>query len=175
MTVETAQYINQLDPKFPEGGDSLSEGDDHIRLIKEAITKSFPNVDGPVDLTTEEFGKLKSGLTNGGIVASCKYNGSNVMYSEGLNPGIGNDGVEDLGGGGYRVNFSSQISGFDSHYAPIVTPFWSVPGLRPTLVSLTGFTENWVEFIITKINADGSNEGAIGNGFSLLIVDMITN
>jgi hypothetical protein len=91
------------------------------------------------------------------------------MYKEGISS------VQDLGGGGYRVNFDSAISGFDSHYAPIVTPFWAVPDFRPTLVSLTGFTESYVEFIITKINADGTNEGSVGNGFSLLIVDLITN
>jgi hypothetical protein len=169
MAVETVEYIDSLDPKSPVGGDSISEGDDHIRNIKKAIKNTFPEVTGPVDLTNAEFAALKSSLTNGGIVASCKYNGTKIMYEEGI------DSVDDLGGGGYRVNFSSQISGFDDHYSPIITPFWSVPGFRPTLVSLTGFTENWVEFIITQINADGSNEGAIGNGFSLLVVDLITS
>jgi len=169
MAVENVTYINTLDPSAPAGGDSISEGDDHIRNIKRAIKDTFPNVDGPVDLTTAEFRALKSSLSNGGVVASCKYNGTTEMYKEGVS------GVQDLGGGGYRVNFDSAITGFDSHYAPIVTPFWSVPDMRPTLVSLTGFNENWVEFVITKINADGTNEGSVGNGFSLLIVDMITN
>jgi hypothetical protein len=169
MAVENVTYIDSLDPTAPAGGDSISEGDDHIRNIKRAIKDTFPNVDGPVDLSTAEFGALKSSLSNGGVVASCKYNGASIMYQEGI------DSVNDLGGGGYRVNFSSGISGFDNHYAPIITPFWSVPGFRPTLVSLTGFTADYVEFIITQINADGSNEGAIGNGFSLLVVDLITN
>jgi len=169
MAVENVTYIDSLDPTAPAGGDSISEGDDHIRNIKRAIKDTFPNVDGPVDLTTAEFGALKSSLSNGGIVASCKYNGSQIMYKEGVTT------VQDLGGGGYRVNFDSAITDFNDHYAPIITPFWSVPDLRPTLVSLTGFNENWVEFIITRINADGTNGGAEGNGFSLLIVDMITN
>ncbi len=170
MTVENnVKTIADLDPQSPVGGDSISEGDDHLRNIKTAIKGTFPNVDGPVDLTTAEFGALKSSLSNGGVVASCKYNGSEVKYKEGISS------VQDLGGGGYRVNFESAITGFDSHYAPIITPFWAVPDFRPTLVSLTGFNENWVEFIITKINENGTNEGSAGNGFSLLIVDLITN
>jgi hypothetical protein len=168
MTVETAQYINQLDPKFPEGGDSLSEGDDHIRLIKEAITKSFPNVDGPVDLTTEEFGKLKSGLTNGGIVASCKYNGSSIMYQEGVSD------VTEVGSGGYKVTFDTEIAEFDQHYAPLVTPFVSSTG-RPVVCALTGFTATELEFTLTEFDGVGGSSPAINSGFSMIIVDMITN
>jgi hypothetical protein len=77
MTVEQAQYIKQLNPKFPEGNDSVSEGDDHIRLIKEAITKSFPNIYAPVTATPEE-------LNRGGVFASVTYNGAEIVTSVGV-------------------------------------------------------------------------------------------
>ena len=168
MAVENVTYIDSLDPTAPAGGDSISEGDDHIRNIKRAIKDTFPNVDGPVELTTAEFGELKSGLSNGGIVASCKYNGTSIMYQEGVSS------VVQVGNGGYRVNFQSDIAGFDNHYAPIVTPFVSSNN-RPVLASLTGFTDSWVEFTLAEFDGSGNSAPAVNTGFSLLIVDMIQN
>ena len=168
MAVENVTYISSLDPTAPAGGDSISEGDDHIRNIKKALTGSFPNVDGPVDLSTAEFAALKVGLSNSGIVASCKYNGSAIMYQEGISS------VTPIGNGGYRVTFESGIDGFDNHYAPIVTPFVSANG-RPVVVALTGFSDSYLEFTLTEFAGDGTSNPAPNTGFSLLIVDMIQN
>ncbi len=49
MAYESAQYINQLDKNLPRGSDSVSEGDIHLRTIKEVLRNSFPNVDEPVN------------------------------------------------------------------------------------------------------------------------------
>ena len=168
MAVENVTYINSLDPSAPAGGDSISEGDDHIRNIKRAIKDTFPNVDGPVDLTTDEFAALKAGLTNGGVVASCKYNGTNVMYKEGVSS------VTELGNGGYRVTFDSEIAGFDNHYAPLITPFASSNN-RPVIAALTGFTSTELYFTMTEFDGAGNSFPALNTGFSLIIVDMITN
>lgn len=168
MAVENVTYINTLDPSAPSGGDSISEGDDHIRNIKRAIKDTFPKVDGPVDLTTAEFAALKSSLSNGGIVASCKYNGTNIMYKEGVSS------VTELGNGGYRVTFDSEIPGFDNHYAPLLTPFVSSNG-RPVVCALTGFTESYLEFTMTEFDGSGGSFPALNSGFSLIIVDMIQN
>ena len=51
MTVESVTYINDLDVNNPSGGDSISEGDDHIRNIKKSIKNTFPNVNEPVTAT----------------------------------------------------------------------------------------------------------------------------
>jgi len=51
VTVEFATYIDSLSPDLPAGDDFLSEGDDHIRLIKQVLRQTFPNVAGPVTLT----------------------------------------------------------------------------------------------------------------------------
>jgi hypothetical protein len=166
MAVENVTYISSLDPTAPAGGDSISEGDDHIRNIKKALTGSFPNVDGPVELTTEEFAKLKSGLRNGGTVASCKYNGSSIKYQDGISS------VNQFSDGNYRVTFDADIAGFDEHYAPVITPFIS-PRNRPCVVSLQGFTATELTFSLVELVGDGSHAAAKDTGFSLLIVDMI--
>jgi hypothetical protein len=51
MALESASFINGLDANNPAGGDSLSQADDHIRLIKAAIKATFPNVTGVVTST----------------------------------------------------------------------------------------------------------------------------
>ena len=37
MTVESATYISQLNTAFPAAGDNISEGDDHVRLVKSVL------------------------------------------------------------------------------------------------------------------------------------------
>jgi len=49
MSYESADYVNQLDVNLPKGTDSISEGDIHIRLLKEVLKQSFPNVNEPVN------------------------------------------------------------------------------------------------------------------------------
>jgi hypothetical protein len=43
MTVETASYISQLNTALPASGDPKSEGDDHLRLVKNVLKTQFPN------------------------------------------------------------------------------------------------------------------------------------
>jgi hypothetical protein len=172
MAVESVTYINTLDPALPNGGDSIAEGDDHIRNVKKAIKNTFPNVDGTVELTTAEFAEIKSNLNSAAsksaIVASCKYNGTSVMYQEGVSS------VTEVTNGNYRVIFDSAYPEFDQHYAPIVTPFRSASN-RPVVVSLTGFSATQLDFSMTELPGDGSQIPSQGTGFSMLIVDMIQN
>ena len=49
MSYESATYVNQLDKNLPKGSDSVSEGDIHLRTIKEVLKNSFPNVDSEVN------------------------------------------------------------------------------------------------------------------------------
>lgn len=49
MAYENAEYINELDKNLPQPGDTISEGDIHLRTIKETLKQSFPNVDNPVN------------------------------------------------------------------------------------------------------------------------------
>tara|TARA_R110000822_G_scaffold108489_1_gene237979 strand:- start:264 stop:758 length:495 start_codon:yes stop_codon:yes gene_type:complete len=44
MTVESANFINQLSASNPASGDPISEGDSHLRLIKTVLKSQFPNL-----------------------------------------------------------------------------------------------------------------------------------
>lgn len=49
MSLETAQYIHQLNAANPSGADRLKDGDDHLRMIKAALLATFPGIKGPLD------------------------------------------------------------------------------------------------------------------------------
>lgn len=58
MTVESVQYINDLEPARPQGGDSIAQGDDHIRNIKKGIKNTFKNIEGEVNASQDELNTL---------------------------------------------------------------------------------------------------------------------
>jgi len=49
MTVESASFISGLVPAYPPGSDSISEGDDHLRLIKSVLQGTFPNANAAIN------------------------------------------------------------------------------------------------------------------------------
>jgi len=51
MPVESAQYINTLQPDWPLGTDPESAGDDHLRMVKQVLQNTFPNIGGAVTTT----------------------------------------------------------------------------------------------------------------------------
>lgn len=73
MAVEKAEYVKELNKDLPLGGDSISEGDNHIRLIKETLTGSFPNIDSPVTATPAQINGARA------IFAECTYNGQMLV------------------------------------------------------------------------------------------------
>ena len=45
MGIETGNYINDLDADWPLATDNVSDGDNHLRLVKKVLKASFPGVD----------------------------------------------------------------------------------------------------------------------------------
>lgn len=48
MGLETASYISELNPVYPLGADSKSQGDDHLRLLKAVLQNTFPEATKPM-------------------------------------------------------------------------------------------------------------------------------
>jgi hypothetical protein len=63
MPLETASRIDQLVPSNPSGSESLSQSDDHIRVIKAAIQGTFPFLTGVVQATHTEINNACMGAT----------------------------------------------------------------------------------------------------------------
>ena len=55
MPLELGTYISDLIPTNPASADNMVDGDDHLRLIKNTIKNTFPNVTGPVTATQAEL------------------------------------------------------------------------------------------------------------------------
>lgn len=70
MTVESVTYISDLDDTYPAGGDSKSEGDNHIRNIKTGLSGTFPNFAGAAMTATEAELSKNAGVTPGTATAS---------------------------------------------------------------------------------------------------------
>jgi hypothetical protein len=109
MPLETGDYISDLVETNPPGTDPVSQGDDHLRLIKHVLKTTFPNIDGPVNLTDEELNGLV-GAGNQPIFTS--YEGVDGSGTHTFDPDTtwykviitgagagGGDGVASFGGG----------------------------------------------------------------------------
>ena len=158
MAVESVTYINNLDPSLPSGGDSIAEGDDHLRNLKKAIKSTFPNVTGVVTATQAQLNATLRRDELGGA----KYNSTNG--SEWKSGVVGS--ITPQGGGACRINFSPSLP--DNQYVCVVTP--SAVGGKPIIGYVTNQQANYVD---VKFNTfSGSTiENAIDFGFSALIMD----
>lgn len=58
MGLETATYIGALNEAWPDGADPRTTVDNHIRLGKAALKRTFVNLNGPVVLTHDKFNFL---------------------------------------------------------------------------------------------------------------------
>ena len=63
MPLESATTISELYSNYPLGGDVVSQGDDHLRLLKAVLKSQFPGALGaglaaPVNVSEVEFGYL---------------------------------------------------------------------------------------------------------------------
>lgn len=50
MGLESATYVNDFVTTNPVAGDNVSQGDDHLRLLKAVLKTSFPNITRPIYL-----------------------------------------------------------------------------------------------------------------------------
>ena len=62
MGLETGTYIDSLNSSNPTASDAVSQGDDHLRLIKSTVKATFPNISNAVTATHTEL-NLLDGVT----------------------------------------------------------------------------------------------------------------
>ncbi|GAB5503435.1 hypothetical protein [Pyruvatibacter sp.] len=90
MALETAQYVAGLNPANPLSDDGLSQGDDHLRLIKSTLASTFPNLDGAVTASP-------AALNSASFVGEIRlYAGDPVNLPAGWHVCDGENGTVDL-------------------------------------------------------------------------------
>lgn len=67
MTIESAAYLGELNPLYPDRADFIAEGDDQLRLLKEVLLATFPGLSEAIDL----LALRRATPTVGTIVLSC--------------------------------------------------------------------------------------------------------
>jgi len=197
MAVENADYIHQLNRDAPTGGESISEGDDHLRVIKKAVKGTFPQVTGPVTSSHTELNAVGQTATDlaaltavvdslggdvndldtnsHGNVASCYYNPSVGSGAAGLvykhnvtNVTAAPDGFQT------KVVFQTQLDGDPgsiSHFAFNITPV-SATG-NATMITITQTLPDYLGFIAWHLIGETWEKiPATECGFSLMVNDM---
>jgi hypothetical protein len=115
MAIESAQYINQLVAANPLSTDSVSQADDHLRMIKSVLLTTFPNLDSPVTATPKQ---LNNPVPQGAIIL---WSGATSALPTGYGLCDGTQGTPDLrdkfvvgAGTTYAVNAvgGSALTGF---------------------------------------------------------------
>lgn len=93
MAVEnTGSLISDLDPTLPRPDDYISEGDDHIRLIKHSLQYTFPNIEAVVTPTADKLNQMDSYLEFTTSNGNPKINFQNpTLLSNGLSAVAGTD------------------------------------------------------------------------------------
>ena len=64
MGLESVTHISDLVASYPLATDTRSEGDDHIRNIKDALLRDFPNINAIVSVTPAELNYLDGATSN---------------------------------------------------------------------------------------------------------------
>jgi len=167
-------------PKWADR-DALPQGDSR-KIVKAAdFDTEFNNIKA-------EFDRINSaGNAN---VASCKFNGSTVMYGHNVasnGVSIPPDPMFDLAGnsrpnapqwdtnwlGACQVRFENQIPEFDHHYAVVIQPY--ATGSKHVIATVTDQRANGVEWTWMEWNGSQWVTPAVKLGFSLIVVDMVQN
>ena len=66
MSVESATYISELNSSLPGSGDLITEGDNHLNLIKATLLATFPNFTAtPITPTSADVNTIAAAATTG--------------------------------------------------------------------------------------------------------------
>lgn len=71
MTVETANFVSELNTSWPLSGDLIKEGDDHIRRIKTTLTNTFASFNKKLTISADTMNLLDANLKFDNDSVSC--------------------------------------------------------------------------------------------------------
>jgi hypothetical protein len=136
MAVESASSISQLNTSWPQAVDLISEGDDHIRLLKTVLKTQFPN-----------FGTSAISAT-----------ATEINYLVGVTSGIQAQFTAKANRAGDTYTGAHDFSGASSVPLPAATTIGTVTAAE--IARLSGVTSA----IQTQINAKGNIAGQVWTG-----------
>jgi hypothetical protein len=96
MPLESAVYIDTLDPTNPAGDDPVAQADDHLRQIKATLKTTFPNVKGAVTPSHSDLNTRLVPLPAGGGMFISMWSGIASTIPIGWLLCDGTNGTPDL-------------------------------------------------------------------------------
>lgn len=158
MTVESANYISQLDPDLPLDADLLSEGAAHIRTTKLATQQSFPNVSGPVTATHTDLSTV--GVTQAATDSSTKVASTACVDAKILAASLSSTVPTQTGNAGKTLRTDgTSVSWSYSGYAARTSN---------TILSLSN-NDNFIEYTSGTFSQTFAAAATLGSGWRVFL------
>lgn len=159
MTIETALYPTQLNTTLPTSSDFVSEGDDHLRLLKTVVKTTFPNVAGAVSASQVELNyvtgvtsDIQAQLNIKGAIAGQTWTGAHVFSGTAAVPTLA-QGTNTTGAASTAFVQAEWATRLPNYTTPITAS-------STELNRLVGVTSG----VQSQINAKGAIAGQIWTG-----------
>lgn len=102
MPLETATYIVSLVVTNPDGSDQRNSADDHIRLLKACLRRTFPQLDGAVSLSHTQLMRLNDVSASVQLQLNSLRDGTatayNALYANSTSFAVNSNNALSLGG-----------------------------------------------------------------------------
>ena len=171
MALETATYISDLVSTNPTSSDNMSQGDDHLRLLKSTIKATFPNVSGAVTPTHVELNyvdgvtsAIQTQLDTKAPLANPTFTGTVVLPST---TSVGNVSATEIGYlDGVTSAIQTQLDGkaasSHTHLAANITDLGSLATLNA--VGTAQISDNAVTGAKIALGSDAQGDIMYYNG-----------
>lgn len=169
MALETGTYISDLNPLNPTSSDPKAQGDDHLRLIKDALKTTFPNVTGAVTATHAELSLLaglgsapveSAGGTASGLTLTDGYT-EEVFAETGDTPALS------------PTNGSIQTWTLAANSAPTAGTWANGQGMVLMIDDGTAYTVDWAPMSITWKTGGGTAPTLLAIGYTPVVLEKI--
>jgi len=125
MTVEPATYLNTLNAALPAHTDGLDEADSHMRLIKQVLQLTFPNIAGAVSASDTDLSAVTAAL------ASLTALQASAPSLTGTNTFTGQNTFAGLTSTTFLNAVNVQKGGFELVPTGVITLWWGNQGNVP--------------------------------------------
>lgn len=110
MGLESGTYIDDFVRTNPLGADDRSTADDHLRLIKDFLLNTFPNIDNACNMTPAELNRLVGMTASASELNRLVGLTSNLAYLNGVTALASSDNIIDNFPAGTLMTFQQTAA-----------------------------------------------------------------